>query len=69
MKVLENVFVVLMDSYWVGDPGSLKMLLVGLFLYGQLIIWGRRGKKTVTIRSTTAEYIDITEACKEVLYF
>ena len=58
-----------MDSDWEGDPRTRKRVTGWcIFLYGQLISWGSCGQKTLKISSTTAEYVAITEACKEVLY-
>jgi len=35
---------------------------------GNLIHWGSRGKKTVSLESSHAEYVEVSELCRELLY-
>ena len=39
-----------------------------MYLAGCLISWCSRAQRTVALSSTTAEYIGVTEICKEVLF-
>ena len=59
----------LTDSDWGGD--SEKRISVSgwaIFLCGCLIGWGSRSQKNVTLSSTEAEYVAISEICKEIIF-
>lgn len=57
------------DSDWAGDTEMRKRVSGwDLYLEKCLIGWGSRAQKTVSISSSTAEYVAITDVCKEVLF-
>ena len=56
-------------SDWDTDEEDLKSFLGWIiFVNGSALMWGSRGKRSVTLSSTTAEYVALTEVCKEILY-
>ena len=63
------VFNTFVDSDWAGDTDTRRSVSGWcIFINGCLISWGSRGQQTVALSSTEAEYIGITEICKEILF-
>ena len=57
------------DSDWGNDLDSRKNITgIEVFINGNLISWGSRGQKTVSLASAHAEYVALSEVCREVLY-
>ena len=57
------------DSDWAGDPEDRKSITgFCIFLNGCLISWKSRGQKTVTLSSSEAEYVAVTDVCTEILF-
>ena len=57
------------DSDWAGDTYTRKSVSGWiLYLNGSVLTWGSRGQRTVTLSSSTAEYVALTETVKEVLF-
>ena len=57
------------DSDWAGDKDSRKSVTGwAIFLCRCLVSWGSRGQKTVSLSSSEAEYVALTEVSKEVLF-
>ena len=56
------------DSDWGGDKNNRKSVSGWtIFVNECLIGWGSRGQKMVTLSSTEAEYVGVSEICKEIL--
>ena len=57
------------DSDYAGDRDT-RISVSGYLVYvnGALVTWKSRGQRTVTLSSTEAEYIALSELCTEVLY-
>ena len=57
------------DSDWAGDVDDRKSITgFSIFLNGCLISWKSRGQKTVTLSSSEAEYVAVSEVCTEILF-
>lgn len=57
------------DRDWAGDKTSSKSITEWeIFLAGCLVSWGSHGQKMVTLSSSEAEYVAVSELCKEILY-
>ena len=57
------------DSDWVGDADDRRSITgFCILLNGCLISWKSRGQKTVTLSSSEAEYIAVSEVCTEELF-
>ena len=57
------------DSDWAGDADDSRSITgFCIFLNGCLISWKSRGQKTVTLSSSEAEYVAVSEVCTEVLF-
>lgn len=58
-----------MDADWGSDITDRKSYTGYCFtLSGGLISWGSKKQKNVTLSSTEAEYVGISECCKEAIY-
>jgi hypothetical protein len=57
------------DSDWAGNPET-RISVTGfiIFLLGAPICWRSKGQKGVTLSSSEAEYVAISEAVKEILF-
>jgi len=57
------------DSDWGSDLDTRKSVTgIAIFVNGNLINWSSRGQKTVSLASSHAEYVAISEICRELLY-
>ena len=57
------------DSDWAGDADDRKSITgFCILLNGCLISWKSRGQKTVTLSSSEAEYVAVSEVCTEILF-
>ena len=57
------------DSDWAGDVDDRKSITgFSIFLTGCLICWKSRRQKTVTLSSSEAEYVAVSEVCTEILF-
>ena len=57
------------DSDWAGDANDRRSITgFCIFLNSCLISWKSRGQKTVTLSSSEAEYVAVSEVCTEVLF-
>ena len=57
------------DSDWAGDADNRRSITgFCIFLNGCLISWKSRGQKTVTLSSSEAEYVAVSEVCTEILF-
>lgn len=57
------------DADWANDDGDRRSYTGYVFTIGKSIVsWESRKQKTVALSSTEAEYISLTEACKEGLF-
>ena len=57
------------DSDWAGDADDRRSITgFCIFLNGCLISWKSRGQKTVTLSSSEAEYVAVSEVCAEILF-
>ena len=57
------------DSDWAGDIDNRKSVTGWcIFVGGCLIGWGSRAQRSVTLSSTEAEYVAISEVCTEILF-
>ena len=57
------------DSYYAGDPDS-RRSVSGYIIYvcGVPVCWRSKAQRSVTLSSTEAEYVAISEAVKELLF-
>jgi hypothetical protein len=57
------------DSDWAGDPDS-RISVTGFVIYllGVPICWRSKGQKGVTLSSSEAEYVAMSEAVKEIRF-
>jgi hypothetical protein len=57
------------DSEWAGDPDS-RISVTGFVIYllGAPICWRSKGQKGVTLSSSEAEYVAMSEAVKEIRF-
>ena len=57
------------DSDWAGDKND-RRIVTGwcIFVNKSLISWGSRSQKNVTLSSSEAEYVGISEIVKEILF-
>ena len=57
------------DSDFAGDKGN-RRSITGyiIYLYGCLIAWKSRAQRSVTLSSTEAEYVSLSEAATEVMF-
>ena len=57
------------DSDWAGDADDCRSITgFCIFLNDCLISWKSRGQKTVTLSSSEAEYVAVSEVCAEILF-
>lgn len=57
------------DSDWAGDADDRRSISGWcIFIHGNLLCWGSRSQKNVTMSSTEAEYVEISDVCKEIMY-
>jgi hypothetical protein len=57
------------DSHWPGDPETtISVTEFMICLLNATICWGSKGQKVVTLSSSNADYIAISEAFKEILF-
>ena len=57
------------DSDWAGDADDRRSITgFCIFLNGCLVSWKSRGQKTVTLSSSEAEYVAVSEVCTEILF-
>ena len=57
------------DSDWASDRDTRKSVNGwSVFLCGSLICWGSRSQKHVTLSSTEAEYVAVSEASREIFF-
>ena len=57
------------DSDWGSDPDTRRSVTVWIIsINGALVCWVSRGQKNVTLSSSEAEYVGISEICKEILF-
>jgi hypothetical protein len=60
------------DSDWAGNPET-RISVTGFIIYllGTPICWRSKGQKGVTLSSSEAEYVEMSEAVKEIrfIYF
>lgn len=57
------------DSDWAGDKETRRSVTGwDIYIANSIVGWGSRSQKTVSISSLTAEYVAVTEICKEVLF-
>lgn len=57
------------DSDWGSDPDGRKSISGwAIFFMNSLVAWGSRGQKNVSLSSTEAEYVAVSEVAKEVLH-
>ena len=57
------------DSDWAGDVDD-RRSITGWCIYvgGCLVGWGSRAQRSVTLSSTEAEYVAVSEVCTEILF-
>ena len=57
------------DSDWERDPDS-RISITGwvIFVNECLVAWGSKAQKSVTLSSTEAEYVEISELCTNVIH-
>ena len=69
MRKIGDIVEAYVDSDWATDEEDRKSVSGWIiFVNGSALTWGSRGKRSVTLSSTTAEYVALTEVCKEILY-
>ena len=57
------------DSDFSGDSDTRRSVTgYAIFLCGVAVAWKSKGQRLVTLSSTEAEYVAITEVCQEVLF-
>lgn len=57
------------DSDWAGDRSTRKSVSGWLIMINECVVgWGSRGQKCVSLSSTEAEYVDVSEIIKELLF-
>jgi hypothetical protein len=57
------------DSDFAGDKET-RISVTGFVIYvmGALILWRSRGQKSVTLLSSEAEYVALSEVCAEIMF-
>jgi len=57
------------DSDYAGDKDT-RISVTGFVIYvmGALIAWRSRGQKSVTLSSSEAEYVALSEVCTEIMF-
>ena len=57
------------DSDWAGAPDDRRSITgYCIYLNGCLISWKSRGQKHVTLSSTEAEYVAVSEVCTDIMF-
>ena len=57
------------DSDWVGAQDDRRSITgYCIYLNGCLISWKSRGQKLVTLSSTEAEYVAVSEVCTDIMF-
>ena len=69
LKILNWILRCYTDSDWAGNAEDRKSVSGWcIFVEDILLSWGSRAQKNVTCSSTEAEYVGISEICKELLF-
>ena len=57
------------DSYWASDRDTRKSVNGwSIFICGSFICWGSRSQNHVTLSSTEAEYVSVSESSREIFF-
>ena len=57
------------DSDYAGDPDTrISVTGYGIYIGTCLASWKSRGQKSVTLSSTEAEYVAVSEVCTEIIF-
>ena len=57
------------DSDWAGDTDNRKSVTGWCIFVGECLVgWGSRAQRSVTLSSTEAEYVAVSEVCTEILF-
>ena len=57
------------DSDWAGDKDSRHSITgYNVYLNNKLIAWKSRSQKNITLSSTEAEYVAVSEVCNEIMF-
>ena len=58
------------DSDWAGDPQTRKSISGWVIFVGKSpIVWGSKQQRIVAVSSSEAEFVDISDVCKDLVFF